>query len=96
MHSVGEMFTAINNPEAAEPLLRNVVLKRKEVFGLTHLSVAQSDHALGVCLIKMGRYDEAKPFFEEEELVQSSVLGRENKLVNNAREERQRLLSAAR
>ena len=95
INSVGTILTAIGNVTAAEPLLRAALNRRKEVFGNKHLSVADSNHALAICLLKQRRYDEAKLLLDEEISVRTSVLGAESQVVHKALEEIHKLLAVA-
>ncbi|KAI0116315.1 hypothetical protein GGR51DRAFT_574646 [Nemania sp. FL0031] len=51
-------------PELAEPLLRDVFERRKELWGLEHVDTLKSALDLAQCLTNQGRYTEAEPYFE--------------------------------
>jgi hypothetical protein len=95
INSIGTILTSLDKFKEAEPLLRAALTGRKQVFGLQHLSVADSDHSCAICLMKQRRYDESKLLLEEEITIRTSVLGVESPLVQKAVDAIHKLMAVA-
>jgi tetratricopeptide (TPR) repeat protein len=54
-------------PEQAEPLLREVLNRRKELWGLDHVDTLKSVLDLAQCLVTQERYKEAEKYFTQAE-----------------------------
>jgi tetratricopeptide (TPR) repeat protein len=93
VNSIGTILTAQGDVGRAEPLLRTALVRRRQVFGANHLSIAESDHALALCYLKLRNFDKAKSLLDEELRVKSIVLGADSPLVARTQEENQNLLT---
>jgi hypothetical protein len=91
---VGTILTALENVSTSEPLLKTALAKRKELFGANHLSVAESQHSLALCLLKQRRVEEAKTLLTDELQARINVLGADSPIIAKTQAEMNRLLGS--
>jgi tetratricopeptide (TPR) repeat protein len=77
----GIIMIGADKAAEAEIILTETLQKRKEIFGINHLGMAESCHALSLCYFKMGKTAEGKQALEEELKIKANVLGATNPLV---------------
>jgi predicted Ser/Thr protein kinase/tetratricopeptide (TPR) repeat protein len=58
---LGELLLGTGDAAAAEPLLHEAVALRRATAGASHRMTAIAESALGACLVRLGRQDDAAP-----------------------------------
>ncbi|MEL6611805.1 MAG: tetratricopeptide repeat protein, partial [Bacteroidota bacterium] len=65
LRSLGDILTAAGQHDAAEPLLRDALARRVELFGAVHREVALTQVSLARALIGQERTDDAEALLTE-------------------------------
>jgi len=81
---LGQVLTAKGDVSAAEPMLREALAIRQKSMPAGHWQVAEAESALGWCLGRMNREEEARPLLAAALDTLSRQLGSSHRLTRTA------------